>query len=103
MIDDKTADAPGNCIGVMIRTPAGASSAFATRPVEKAETLIQRAVAYFVGKQLLEPGTFKLALARDGRITDFGPEEHLRDHDVVEGDVLHLITCEPQVDGARGL
>lgn len=99
MAHDDT-DAPGNCIGVLVRTPAGDGSAFATRPNEKADPLTQRSVAYFVERHRLEPGAFKLALARDGQIIDFGPEEHMRDKDVVEGDILHLITCEPQVDGA---
>lgn len=93
-------DSPGNCMGVLVRTPAGDGSAFATRPNEKADPLTQRSVAYFVERNRLEPGTFKLALARDGQVVDFGPDERMRDKDVVEGDVLHLITCEPQVDGA---
>ena len=98
--DDETG-APGNCIGVTVRTPAGDGSAFATRPNEKAAPLTDRSVAYFVGKQRLEPGPFKLALVREGDVMDFDPDEHMRDKNVVEGDVMHLITCEPQVDGAQ--
>jgi hypothetical protein len=36
---------------------------------------------------------------RDGEIIDLEPDDRLGKRGVVEGDVLHLITCEDQVDG----
>jgi hypothetical protein len=88
------------CLGVTVRTPAGASSAFAIEPTEVAEELTDRSVAYFVKRHLLEPGPFRLGLVREGRIVDLDPHDRLGSEGVVEGDVLHLISCEPQVDGS---
>jgi hypothetical protein len=89
----------GPCLGVTVRTPAGASSAFAINHNDTAEELTDRSVAFFVSRELLEPGPFRLGLVRDGEIVDLEPEDRLGHEGVVEGDVLHLITCEDQVDG----
>lgn len=90
------------CFGVTVRTPAGASSAFAVNPSDTAAELTERAVTFFVDRQLLEPGPFRLGLVRDGQIVDLEPGDHLRRRGIVEGDVLHLITCEDQIDGSTG-
>lgn len=90
------------CLGVTVRTPAGASSAFAVNPSDTAGDLTDRAVTFFVGRQLLEAGPFRLGLVRDGQIVDLEPGDRLRRRGVVEGDVLHLITCEDQIDGSTG-
>lgn len=90
----------GHCLGVTVRTPAGASSAFAIKRSDTAEELTDRSVAFFVSRELLEPGPFRLGLVRVGGIVDLDPEDRLGHEGVVEGDVLHLITCEDQVDGS---
>jgi len=90
----------GSCIGVTVRTPAGASSAFAIRRNDTAQELTDRSVGFFVSRELLEPGPFRLGLVRDGDIVDLDPQDRLGRKGVVEGDVLHLITCEDQVDGS---
>jgi hypothetical protein len=89
----------GPCLGVTVRTPAGASSAFAIKRNNTAEELTDRSVAFFVSRELLELGPFRLGLVREGEIVDLEPEDRLGHEGVVEGDVLHLITCEDQVDG----
>ncbi len=91
-------DARG-CLGVTVRTPAGASSAFAIQKVDTVEGLTDRAVAFFVSRELLEPGRFRLGLIRDGEVIDLDPGDRLVRKGVIEGDVLHLLTCEDQVDG----
>jgi hypothetical protein len=90
----------GRCFGVTIRTPAGANSAFATKQNDTAQELIDRSLAYFVSHELLENGPFRLGLVRDGQIVDLDDGDRLGRKGVVEGDVLHLITCEDQVDGS---
>ncbi len=90
----------GPCLGVTVRTPAGASSAFAIKRNDTAEELTERSVAFFVSRELLEPGPYRLGLVRDSGIVDLTPADRLGGEGVVEGDVLHLITCEDQVDGS---
>jgi hypothetical protein len=94
----ETRPAP-KCVGVMVRTPAGTTSAFAVDREDTAGELIDRSVAYFVAREELEPGSFRLGLVRDAEIIDLDARAKLFDHGVVEGDVFHLINCEPQVDG----
>jgi hypothetical protein len=89
------------CIGVTVRTPAGASSAFAVEPDHTAGQLTIRAIRWFEHHDMLEPGGFRLGLLRGGTIVDLAVDELLLPAGVVEGDVLHLLTAEPQVDGAR--
>lgn len=89
----------GPCLGVTVRTPAGASSAFAIKKNDAASDLTARSVAFFVSRELLEAGPFRLGLVRDSEIIDLDSEDRLGKRGVVEGDVLHLITCEDQVDG----
>jgi hypothetical protein len=93
------ADSTVRCVGVTVRTPAGASSAFAIDRNTSAARLTERAVDYFVDRDLLEPGPFRLGLVRGGTIVDLIPDIRLISEGVVEGDVLHLLTTEPQVDG----
>ena len=90
----------GKCFGVTVRTPAGASSAFAIKKNDRAEDLTARTVDFFVDRELLEPGHFRLGLVRDGEIVDLEADDRLGRKGVVEGDVLHLLTCEDQVDGS---
>jgi hypothetical protein len=89
------------CIGVTVRTPAGASSAFAVEPDHTAGQLTIRAIQFFERHRMIEPGGFRLGLLRGATIVDLGIDELLLPAGVVEGDVLHLLTSEPQVDGAR--
>lgn len=87
------------CLGVTVRTPAGASSAFGIDPQDPASELIDRVVSWFVDHDQLEPGSFRLGLLRGTTIVDLTPDTALEDAGVAEGDVLHLLTTEPQVDG----
>jgi hypothetical protein len=89
------------CIGVTVRTPAGAGSAFGVEPQDVAASLVDRAVDWFVGRRQLERGGFRLGLLRGIEIIDLRPHDELAAAGVAEGDVLHLLTTEPQVDGAR--
>lgn len=82
-----------------MRTPAGATSAFVVDDDLTASQLTDRAVGYFVAHDLLEPGAFRLGLIRDGTIVDLAPDSRLSAEGVVDGDLLHLLTAEPQVDG----
>ncbi|HEY3143801.1 MAG TPA: hypothetical protein VGJ86_21880 [Acidimicrobiales bacterium] len=94
------------CIGVIVRTPAGATSAFAIDEQDTADRLIERAADWFVTRDLLEPGRalaaderFRLGLVRGTTIVDLEPDAELLAEGLVEGDVLHLLNREPQVDG----
>ena len=89
----------GPCLGVTVRTPAGASSAFAIRKNDTASVLTEHSVAFVLGRNLLEEGPVRLGLVRDGEIVDLEPDDRLGKRGVLEGDVLHLITCEDQIDG----
>lgn len=88
------------CIGVTVRTPAGASSAFGVEPDDVSAALVERAIGWFVGRGQLEPGDFRLGLLRGAAIVDMPPRAELVHAGVTEGDVLHLLSSEPQVDGA---
>ena len=92
-------DYPTRCIGVTVKTPAGFASAFGTSPHTASSELADRARDFFVAHDQLEPGTFKLALIRDGDPIPIDSDKDLGAYDVVEGDVLHLISCKPYVDG----
>jgi len=87
------------CLGVTVRTPAGASSAFGVDPQDTAGELIARSVHWFVDHDQLEPGSFRLGLLRGTTIVDLASDAELQEAGVAEGDVLHLLTTEPQVDG----
>ena len=93
-------DYPTRCFGVTVKTPAGFASAFGASPYTAGAELANRAVDFFVAREQLEPGTFKLALIRDGDPIPIDSEKDLGAYDIVEGDVLHLISCKPYVDGA---
>ena len=82
-----------------VRTPAGASQAFIVEPSFTAAQFTDDAVGHFVARDQLEPGPFRLGLVRDLAIVDLDPDSTLGSAGVTDGDVLHLITCEPQVDG----
>jgi hypothetical protein len=90
------------CIGVTVRTPAGAGSAFAVEWGDEAYMLTERAIGHFVGLQLLEPGAFRLGLRRGDTLVDLAPDAVLLAQGLVEGDVLHLISTQPQVDALVG-
>ena len=87
------------CIGVTVRTPAGAGSAFGVEPDDVVEGLIERAVDRFVVQRQLEPGGFRLGLLRGIEIVDLGAHDDLLAAGVADGDVLHLLSTEPQIDG----
>ena len=89
------------CIGVTVRTPAGAGSAFGVEPGDVTTVLVDRAVGRFVARRQLEPGGFRLGLLRGIEIVDLGPGDVLVGAGVEDGDILHLLTTEPQIDGAR--
>ena len=98
---DPGAGGERRCIGVTVRTPAGAGSAFGVEPDDVAESLVERAVDRFVVRRQLEPGRFRLGLLRGIEIVDLGAADELVAAGIEDGDVLHLLTTEPQVDGAR--
>lgn len=75
------------------------SSAFGIEPDDTTAGLLERSVGYFVVQGQLEYGGFRLGLLRGAHIVDLAPEDRLVEAGVVEGDVLHLLTSEPQVDG----
>ncbi|HEY8548067.1 MAG TPA: hypothetical protein VIL36_23580 [Acidimicrobiales bacterium] len=89
------------CIGVTVRTPAGAGSAFGVEPDDRAGSLVARAVDRFVLRRQLEPGEFRLGLLRGIEIVDLAEGDELLAAGVEDGDVLHLLSTEPQVDGCR--
>jgi hypothetical protein len=91
------------CVGVTVRTPAGASSAFAVEPDDTAGQLTVRALRHFERLDMIEPGAFRIGLLRGNAIVDLEIDTLLLPAGVVEGDVLHLLTSEPQVDGAGGV
>jgi hypothetical protein len=91
---------PPRCVGVTVRTPAGAASAFAVEPDDTAGQLTIRALRHFESRDLIEPGGFRIGLLRGNAIVDLEIDTLLLPAGVVEGDVLHLLTSEPQVDGA---
>jgi hypothetical protein len=64
--------------------------------------LTERAIGHFVGLQLLEPGAFRLGLRRGDTLVDLAPDAVLLAQGLVEGDVLHLISTQPQVDALVG-
>ena len=89
------------CFGVTVKTPAGFASAFGASPDTAGSELAHRAVDYFVARDQLEPGPFKLAIIRDCDPIPIDSDKDLGAYDVVEGDVLHLISGRPYVDGAQ--
>ena len=96
----QTNDYPTRCFGVTVKTPAGFASAFGANPHTAGFELADRAADFFVARDQLEPGTFKLALIRDDAPIPIDSDKDLAAYGVVEGDVLHLINCKPHVDGA---
>lgn len=84
---------------ITVRTPAGANRRLAIEPDDTADQLVGRAVHHFVAHAQLELGSFRLGLLRGRRIVDLAGEVRLVDAGVAEGDVLHLLTSERQVDG----
>lgn len=90
----------GKCFGVTIKTPAGFASAFAATPDTAGHALVHRAVDFFVGRDQLEPEKFELALIRGGDPVSIDLDKELGNYDIVEGDVLHLVSRQPYVDGA---
>ena len=93
-------DRSTQCFGVTIKTPAGFASAFGASSDTPGSELAKRGVEFFVARDQLEPGQFKLALIRDGDPIPIDSDKDLGAYDVVEGDILHLINCKPHVDGA---
>ncbi len=84
---------------VTIKTPAGHEHRFRVTGDQRVETVTTRAVAYFVAHGELAQGKYVLAVMRDGMPEDMTASARLEDYGVLEGDVLVLITGEPQVDG----
>jgi hypothetical protein len=93
---------PRPCVGVTVRTPAGASSAFAVERGDEAYMLTERAIGHFVGMNQLEPGPFRLGLLRGNTIVELAADAELLTEGVTEGDVLHLISTQPQIDALLG-
>ena len=85
-----------------VRTPAGANGTFETDPLDTVAGLTDRALEHFVEREQIEPGVFRLGLLRGAAIVDLPPDGVLGGEGVGDGDVLHLLTCEPQVDGDDG-
>lgn len=88
------------CIGVLVRTPAGFTSAFAVNQHERASLLLRKAIAFFADRGELEGDHFTLAVVRRDEATLVPSDDRLQQHDVIEGDVFHLVSCRPHVDGS---
>ena len=87
------------CINVTIKTPAGFRSAFVTTPGTSTAELTARSVRHFVDNNQLEPEEFELALIRDNERVTLDVNESLETYEIVEGDTLHLVSCQPHIDG----
>jgi hypothetical protein len=98
LFDQDTPPPLPNCVGVTVRTPAGRSSAFAVERDDTADLLTERVVIYFVDRDLLAPGTYRLGVVRADAIVYLTPDAQLLAEGIVEGDVLHLLVTEPQFD-----
>ena len=88
-----------DCLGVIVKTPAGHYSAFAVRDSTTASDLVKRSVDYFVGHKELEAGEFELTLFRDSEPIELDQFKPLGSYGLVEGDTFHLVSCKPFVDG----
>lgn len=86
-------------INVTIKTPAGFSSAFVTTPGTTSAELTARSVGHFVDNEQLESGEFELALIRNDEQVVLDINESLETYEIVEGDTLHLVSCQPHIDG----
>jgi len=84
---------------VTIRTPAGIPHQFHVNSREHVGVVTQHAVEYFVAHHQLDPGSYGLAVIRDGRAIEMIDSARLEDYDVDNGDVLALVAKAPQVDG----
>ena len=84
---------------VVIKTPAGIGASFDVRQHDRVDKTTRRAVEHFVAANQLAAGNYGLAVIRDGVANDMNDAARLEDYDIVEGDELHLINRDPQVDG----
>src|SRR5258708_12811688 len=83
---------------VTIRTPAGIPHQFHVNSHERVSIVTPRAVEYFVAHHQLDPGSYGLALIRDGRAIEMLDSARLEDYDVDNDDVLALVAKVPPVD-----
>lgn len=88
-----------HCAGVTVRTPAGIGSAFAIDNKDTGNELTKRAVEFFTARGELAAGPYGLLLVEGDRVVSLPPDRPLVDAGVKEGSVLHLDSCDPQVDG----
>ena len=88
-----------DCLGVIVKTPAGHYSAFAVGDSTTASELLKRSIEYFVEHKELEGGDFEISLLREPKPVTLDPDKPLGVYEIVEGDVLHLVSNEPFVDG----
>ena len=86
-------------ITVTIKTPAGIGATFEVREHDRVDKTVRVAVEYFVGSNQLAAGNYGLAVIRDGIAVDMTDAARLEDYKVTEGDELHLVNRDPQVDG----
>jgi len=84
---------------VTVRTPAGASHTFPFTLNELVARADAQAIGYFVEHGELATGDYGLAVLRDGKPVEMADTARLGDYHLVDGDVLHLVVEEPQVDG----
>ena len=89
----------GHAVEVIVRSPAGTPHPFNFRLHELGAEATAKAIAYFVGKQEIEPGDYALELVRDGVANPIADTARLSDYDLHDGDELRLIPEKPQVDG----
>ena len=87
------------CAGVTVRTPAGIGSAFAIDDKDTGEELTKRAIEFFTARGELAAGPYGLLLVEGDRAVPLPPDRPLIGSGVKEGAVLHLDSCDPQVDG----
>jgi hypothetical protein len=86
-------------ISVTIKTPAGIGSSFNVHPHDRVDKTTRTAADHFVSTNQLAAGNYGLAVIRNGVGDDMTAAARLEDYDVIEGDELHLINLDPQVDG----
>ena len=97
---DAPAPKPDKTLDVTVRTPAGVPASFEFKDNTRIDKVIRVAVEHFVAEDQLAPdGRYGLILVRDGAATELADAGRLDDYDVIDGDELHLVNRDPQVDG----
>jgi len=86
-------------ITVTVRTLAGHAHDFTVHGHDRVDKVVREAVSYFVGTGELAAGPYGLAVVRGGTGVTLEDAGRLDDAGVGAGDVLTLVSKQPQVDG----